>query len=498
MKTVAISTFVRDQKFYSELPKSDVDRLNHTKKMVELLKAENVPHTFLLEYDALVSKEYQELFLKNKSENMEIGLWYEIVRQLTDKAGLPWRGEEDKNWDWHIVPGFSMAYTNEERERLLDIAMEDFKSAFGYYPKTLAAWQMDTHTLDYAYNKYGIEVAAICRDQVNCDAYTLVGGYFSGGYYPSKKNIFTPAQNSENQIDVPVLRLLGPDPVHNYDNDKYLKNYEWHNEPFTLEAGWPIAKDEDRVRWFFDTYYKNESLGFAFTQIGQENPFCRHDVIPTLKMHIDILKKEYSDVQFVKMSEAGKLFKEKFTSTPATCVCALKDWDRPDEVQSVYYDCKNYVANLFRCGDKIFLRGLYLFDENFEDHYLNTPCETWFAVNENLPLADTINREGNEGALIDNSGEEFTVEKTKNGVLKAAWQDKSVVFEEDAITFTKCGLTFDLKGIADKPEIKGNDAVFEYKGKKYAVSANMKPEINEETLVFKPRCSKIKLTFKRF
>ena len=498
MKAVAVMNFLRCQRMYGDLPAPQQPFLEHTRELVKLVKECGVKNTFLLEYDAVVCKEYQDLFLENKDENMELGLWYEIVRQLTDRAGLPWRGDKERNWDWHVVPGFSMAYTNKERERLLDIAMEDFKSAFGYYPKTLAAWQMDTHTLEYAYNKYGIEVAAICRDQINCDAYTLIGGYFSGAYYPSKKNIFTPAQKRENQINVPVLRLLGPDPVHNYDNDKYLKNYQWHNEPFTLEAGWPVAKDEDRVRWFFDTYYKNESLGFAFAQIGQENPFFRHDVIPTLKMHIDILKNEYKDVKFVKMSEAGELFKKHWDITPATCVCALSDWDRPDEVQSVYYDCKNYVANLFRCGEKIFLRAFYLFDENFEDHYLNTPCETWYAVNENLPLVDTINWEENEGALIDNVGEKFSVEKIKKGVLKAAWQDKSVVFEEDAITFTKCGFAIDLKGAVPTVQVVDNDVIFQYKGKKYAISANTKPEAKEGVIVFKPRCSKIKLTFKRF
>ncbi len=498
MKTVAVMNFIRCQRSYADLPAPKQSFLDHTKELVKLAKECGVKNTFLLEYDAIVCKEYQDLFLQNRDENMEIGLWYEIVRQLTDKAGIAWRGEEDRNWDWHVVPGFSMAYTNEEREKMLDIAMEDFKAIYGDYPKTLAAWQMDTHTVQYAYDKYGIKAAAICRDQVNCDAYTLIGGYFSGAYYPSKKNIFTPAQTKENQIDVPVLRLLGPDPVHNYDNNKYLEHFEWETQPFTLEAGWEIAQDPDRVRWFFDTYYKNESLGFSFTQIGQENPFFRHNVIPTLKMHIDILKNEYNDVQFVKMSEAGELFKKHFDTTPATTVCALNDWDTGEKNQSVYYDCKTYVANLFRCDDKIFLRAFYLFDENFEDHYLNTPCETWYAVNENLPLVDTINWENNEGALIDNCGEKFTVEKTKEGVLKAAWQDKSVVFEEDAITFTKCGFALDLKGIVPKVEINENDVIFEYKGKKYAITANMKPEIKDGAVVFKPRCSKIKLTFKRF
>ena len=498
MKIAAISTFIRAQKFYSELPKPDMDRLNHTKKMVELLKAENVPHTFLLEYDALVSKEYQTLFLENKDENMEIGLWYEIVRQLTDKAGIDWRGEEDKNWDWHVIPGFSMAYTNEEREKLLDIAMEDFKAIFGYYPKTFASWQIDTHTFNYAYEKYGIKTSAICREQVGIDAYTLVGGYFNGAYYPSKKNIFTPAQTNEKQIDVPVFRLLGPDPIHNYDKDKYIENHKGRTDVMTMEAGWEFSQNEDRVRWMFDTYYKNENLGFSFIQLSQENPFWHHNVIPTLKMHIEILKKEYSDVQFVKMSEAGELFKKQFNSTPATTVCALNDWDTGEKIQSVYYDCKNYVANLFRCGEKIFLRAFYLFDENFEDHYLNTPCETWYAVNENLPLVDTVNWEENEGALIDNVGEKFSVEKIKKGVLKAAWQDKSVVFEEDAITFTKCGFAIDLKGAVPTVQVVDNDVIFEYKGKKYGVSANMKPEIKDGAVVFKPRCSKIKLTFKRF
>ena len=95
---------------------------------------------------------------------------------------------------------------------LIDEAMRKFKEVFDYYPKTVACWMIDTHTINYLTDHYDVSTLAICRDQVNFDAYTLIGGYFNQAYYPSRSNMFTPAQSDECRVNVPMFRLLGPAP----------------------------------------------------------------------------------------------------------------------------------------------------------------------------------------------------------------------------------------------------------------------------------------------
>lgn len=167
-----------------------------------------LPNTFLLQYDALCDQDFVDLFKEEATKHTELGLWYEIVAPLAEACGIPFRSEKGWKWDWHIIPGFSMAYTPVQREALIDEAMDKFKKTFGYYPKTVASWLIDTHTLNYLAEHYDIKAMAICRDQANTDAYTLLGGYFNQAYYPSKNNIFTPAQTQQMQCSIPVFRLL--------------------------------------------------------------------------------------------------------------------------------------------------------------------------------------------------------------------------------------------------------------------------------------------------
>ena len=49
------------------------------------------------------------------------------------------------------------------------------------------------------------EAFAICRDQTNTDAYTLVGGYFNQAYYPSRRSMFTPLHMA---VSLPAEQLL--------------------------------------------------------------------------------------------------------------------------------------------------------------------------------------------------------------------------------------------------------------------------------------------------
>lgn len=454
--------------------------LEFTTQQLRLVNEYGVDNTFLLQYDTVCDEDFVSLFKNEATDKTELGLWYEIAEPLTSACGIPYKSEKGWKWDWHIIPGYSMAYPPSQREQLIDEAMRKFKEVFGYYPKTVGGWVIDTHTLNYLYEHYGISAAAICRDQADTDAYTLLGGYFNGAYYPSKNNIFTPAQSGDMQTNVPVFRLLGPCPIHNYDNHKYSSD-EFRAQKssvcFTLEPCWYMGCQDDIVDWMFDCFYSEESLGFAYSQIGQENSFLRQkeQVLRGTRMQIEKLI-ERGDVQFKKMGDTGELFKARFPEkTPATSVVALDNFDSTD-VQSVYYDCSNYTANLFRFEDRIFFRSLFVFDERIEDLYLKNTCTTFDAIYENLPVVDSMTCPDEDkkrcGMMIAEGVIPFAAEKTADGVLKVTFGDNSVTFFDNSIEVAADTLILYANSQKGNVSITDRGLDFEYKGHNYRLDVS--------------------------
>ena len=473
MRVVNIMNFVRRIDERKEI--SYEPMFQTTERELELVNEYGLENTFLLQYDALIDPNYQKLFKEKATERTELGLWYEIVEPLTTACGMPYNSAYGWKWDWHIVPGFSMAYSPAERERLIDEAMEKFKEVFGYYPKTVASWLIDTHTINYLTARYDISALAICRDQLSTDAYTLVGGYFNQAYYPCKKNLFTPAQSAEERINVPIFRLLGPCPLHNYESRKYISEEQKGIVGcYTMEPVWPMGYTPESVDWYFKTTFENEDLGFSYVHLGQENSFgISKEIIKPLRMQFDLLKK-YPRAKVMKMGDAGEAFKARYPEkTPATCVAGLTNWDTED-FQSVYYDCQKYTANIARFEEQIFLRSLFLFDERVAEHYLTETCTTFDAVYENQPLINNAQWVGRErtknfGLLIDTEAAPFTAEKSGEGCLKIAWNDKSVIFNEEGITVTAETLTLRLGEPTAEITLEGNTLGYTYNGNRYGL-----------------------------
>lgn len=466
MKIVNIMNFVRD---YDPRYEGSAERMFAlTESELELVQKYGFDNTFLLQYDALINPKYQTLFKTKADDTTELGLWYEIVRPLTDAVGLPWRGREDWSWDWHIVPGFSMAYTHDERKTLIDEAMNRFKDIYGYYPKTVGSWLIDSYTAEYLDSKYNVSAIAICRDQVATDAYTLVGGHFNTPYFPSKNNIFTPAQTKENTLNVPVFRLLGSDPAHCYDENKYINDPDFKG-CCTLEPVWKFGSNPNTVQWYFDTYFKNESLNTAYAHLGQENSFANAKVLEPLEMQLEKIK-NYPDVKIQKMCDSGEEFKAQFKGqTPASACTAINDWANGDDMQSVYYNCKNYVANIVRFKEKTFIRSLYKFDESIKEHYYDNPCKTWDALYENLPIVDTVVWPDNGGMVLDNEATAFTVFGDGEN-LNISWGEKTVIFSPEGITLKNIAPTAILKGAKAVITLCNKKIDFCYKGTIYSLA----------------------------
>lgn len=505
MKVINVMNFVRATDWRCD-PTGET-LLATTKSELETCQKYGVENTFLLQYDAVVDERYINLFKYEADATTELGLWYEIVRELTDKAGLPWKGFDDSSWHWYIDPDYPMAYTQEERKLLADAAMDGFRDVYGYYPKSVGSWFFDAYTMEYMSEKYGVQAFAICRDQMVTDAYTLVGGYFNQGYYPSKKNMFTPAQTKEMQIDTPVFRLLGPCPIHSYANKAYKADMaeELQELPITLETALVPYLGHDVMDWFYKTYFVNEDLGFSYAQIGQENSFNNPRVGQWLGEQIEIAQK-YKDVKFMKMCDTGVAFKEKYSETPATAVSALDNWvpGTEEKLQSVIYDCKNYSANAFRCEKTISLRFLYLFDERIEEKHYSEPCHEWEEAYENLPIVDTWNcgRIGwrdHGGIIIDTEGAPFTSERKGEGILEVAWGDKSIVFEDDKMILKNVSkLTYNAEGARAIINARGNEMAYYYKGHIYSlIVENGQVKRQNELFTITTEEDKMVLTFSR-
>lgn len=385
MNIVTIMNFVRG----CEPRCPDLDLMAAPIHQNELNKKYGFPNTFLLQYDAIINPAFSDFFKKEKDDNMELGVWIEIVRPLVEQVGIEWRGREGYDWDWYVNPGFLMAYTQSQKELLIDELMNKFKEVFGYYPKTAASWLIDAYSAEYMTKKYGITTLGICREQMSVDAYTLWGGPYNQPYYPSKNNILCPAQSNETKINTPVFRLLGIEPIRGYFEKIYADSPECYGCA-TMEPVWKYGQQKEYMDWFFKTYFENENMGIAYTQIGQENSFGWQSMEHGLKLQYEMLKK-YSDagkISLMKMSEAGEYFKSAYSDTPSQAITADTDAVADDFYRSVWFSNKYYRANVFINRGTLGFRDIQKFDDQYRERYLDEPCTSWDAVYDNLPICD--------------------------------------------------------------------------------------------------------------
>ena len=309
-RIVNIYNFVRNSD--SRIPNSPEVLYDATAQQILLIKQANLPATWALQYDALINPRYQQLFKDQLGSKDEIAAWWEIPRPLAEKAGLKWRGRFE--WDWAADVGFSPGYTPEERRKLTDTYFADFKAIFGNYPRTVGSWFIDEVTLDYMQKRYGIVASCNCKDQIGTDGYTLWGGYWNQAYYPSRLNAYMPAQTRAGQIDVPIFRMLGSDPIYQYGNPPGM----WTLEPVYPKAGGSV----DWVAWFLNSLIHQPCLAFGYTQAGQENSFGWEAMKAGLTLQVALLTKQAKagEIKVETLAQSGEWFRSHHPLTPPTAM----------------------------------------------------------------------------------------------------------------------------------------------------------------------------------
>ncbi|HEY4416779.1 MAG TPA: hypothetical protein VGO57_13900 [Verrucomicrobiae bacterium] len=377
-RIVNIYNFIRNSDF--RLKDSETVLFDCTRQQIELLKKFNLPATWALQYDALINPRYQKLLKEQLGTNDEIAAWWEIPRPLVEKAGIKWRGEHE--WDPVANVGFSPGYTPAERRKLVDVYMADFKAVFGYYPRTVGSWFIDEVTLEYMADKYGIIASCNCKDQIGTDFYTLWGGYWNQAYYPSRLNAYMPAQTRAAQINVPVFRMLGSDPIYQHGTTPGLISLE----PVYKNGGGGMP---GWVDWFMNSLIRQPSLAFAYTQAGQENSFGWDAMSNGLTYQVKLFSglAAAGKIRVETLAQTGKWFRQQYPLTPATSVVALDDWKERGH-KTVWYDSRFYRLNILWANGTFFIRDLHCFDENVVSPTHAAPLKETSLTYETLPLVD--------------------------------------------------------------------------------------------------------------
>ena len=288
--------------------------------------------------------------------------------------------------------GFAPGYTPAERRKLVDVYMADFKAIFGYYPRTVGSWFIDEVTLAYMAERYGIVASCNCKDQVGTDGYTLWGGYWNQAYYPSRLNAYMPAQTRAGQIDVPIFRMLGSDPIYQYGNSPGM---------FTLEPVYPEAGGSaDWVAWFMDNLIHQPSLAFGYTQAGQENSFGWEAMKTGLTLQVALLAKQAKagEIQVETLAQAGQWFRRHYALTPPTAVVYLNDWKHENR-KTVWYDSRFYRLNILWENGAFFIRDLHRFDEKLVSITHDTALTTtvsrlWHAARDGWRALVAVGKSG--------------------------------------------------------------------------------------------------------
>ena len=407
-------------------PRLPIDLTEAVLRQIELMKKLGLKGTFLLQYDALIDPVFVDIFKALDDSQFEFGVWQEVVEPQCQSCGIPWHGRWP--WDWHVHCGFPHGYTEHQRKQLADALFEKFKEVFGYYPRVFGSWLLDTHTVNYVNQTYGVDAFCDCKEQYGTDGYTLWGGYYAQGYYPSTNNVFFPAQTQQAQVNAPLFRMLGSDQVYQFDRGMNIDDDTTQVQTvITLEpvyTGEGGGGEPKWVDWYLKENFNGECLSFGYTQAGQENSFGWPRMADGLTYQFERfaqLQKE-GKLTVEPLGETGRWFKQTYALTPSSTVTAHTTWDERDK-KSVWFNSRKYRINLFSDENGVRIRDLHIFDESVRDPYNETVCEKNEAIYETLPVADGNRFSGNgilSGIFLIEKGQtlhgDYTFRETDSGV----------------------------------------------------------------------------------
>ncbi|MGH2643436.1 MAG: hypothetical protein ACRDE2_05775, partial [Chitinophagaceae bacterium] len=203
---------------------------------------------------------------------------------------------------------------------------------------------------------------------------------------PSLKDAYMPAQDAKEQIPVPVFRMLGSDPIRQYDVGLGSNGQAVVTMEPVYESG---GGDSSWVHWYFNQFIDGESLAFGYLQVGQENSFTWNAMAKGFKIQMPLIARlrNAGKIKVETLAETGKWFRNNFKITPPASVTVTKDIAGSNK-KTVWFDSRFYRMNLLWDDSTLRFRDIHIFKENMISPYLKEKSTSGKYSFFTLPFVD--------------------------------------------------------------------------------------------------------------
>jgi hypothetical protein len=304
-----------------------------------------------------------------------------------------------------------------------------------------------------------------------------------------------PAQNVENQIPVPIFRMLGSDPIHQYDNGLGGNVQRVVSlEPVYKKGG----GNADWCEWYFREFVDGAAMEYAYVQTGQENSFAWKRMSEGFHIQMPMIAqlRDEGKLRIETLAETGAWFKEKYRVTPPTSVTVLNDHSEKD-LKTVWFNSRFYRGNLLWEKGTLRFRDIHVFNENMASDYLTQRGTSSKCDYYTLPVVDGFVWSSKEwvaglrlkaildGKIMDMQGGDPVVDDSIEDQLTVRWPVTNpvgvvtIVFDEKSISVSLDSngqenwfleLNYDDKKEIPIKKIKRKDLEYKFMGFDYSVS----------------------------
>lgn len=382
------------------------------------IKKRDFPATWLLTYDAITNSSLSSI-LSSMDARQELGIFLEVTENYSKNSGVVY----NKTNSWHHAKAlFLSGYKQEDRKKLIDKVFSEFKHKFGHYPRSVGGWWVDSSSLSYIKEKYGITGVLGISDQFDLDNYQVWGTPWSIPFYPSKIHAGMPG-DVLNRLDIVTFRWAARDPLNGYisPSEKQASLYSVQDYP---QVG-ALNEYFERLIELYSVQKKYNKFGHI--TIGLEADSSPDAFEAIFSKRLDSVKKfEEQGVDVLNMEQFSDWYRNEFKKVSPSHFIETDDLlGTPKKAmwyQSAFYRLGlvyNYNLETLRIVD---LRP-YL--NSFEEPFYLSPNKQ-FNLSINLPYAiDYLNDK--------NSVWEFSIGSLKS--ISRDGEDMRVKFEKGSIVF---------------------------------------------------------------
>lgn len=342
-----------------------IGSLTNTKSQLENTIRLNLPTTFVLRYDALTDKRYTDLITSYRSirpDLIHVGVMIEIVPSLIESAKsqvpsakwiiekmtLEYKGSE-ATW-FQAQNAFTIGYPVESRKAIIDTIMKRFRLGFGSNPLVTSAWMIDTDSLNYLHDTYGVQTHQITREQWSTDSYTLYGGPPHYPYPASRNWLFMPDYSQKSPVT--IVRQTVADPLYNYGDN---------SSSFTSQPN-DYARAGRTISYFkklVDNAFSQNNTGFVNVGLENSMPQEYQSAFDTQVRYIAGLQQE-GKTKVIFPEEVGGIYNNLEVSTYSGV---------DDMRQALWITTPAYRVRVIKNNASVYITDIRLYAPDISDPY---------------------------------------------------------------------------------------------------------------------------------